>query len=162
MVEAAEALVLLVRSDLEGRLVPRDLRVTLVILARRAIRVFEDPPVLLGHRALPDLRGMQENVDQKGLGVFKVLPDPLVELEEPQFLDQKALGVPPVLLAPRALQDPRATKASKVLLDPPVLPEQTGNQDSRAIMVRLVLPDLLGPRVLPDLLESEVLLVRMR
>jgi hypothetical protein len=123
-VEVAEGLVLLVRSDLEGRLVPLDLRATPVILAQRVIRVFGDPPVLLVPRALPDLREMLENGDQKGLGVFRVHPDPLVvELEEPRFLDQKALGVPLVL------PDPRATKASKVLLDPPVLPEQMGNQD---------------------------------
>lgn len=144
--EAAEELVLLVRSDLEGRLVPLDLRVMPVILAQRVIRVFGDPPVLLAHRALPDLRGTLANVDQKGLGVFKVHPDPLVvELEEPRFLDQKALGVP------LALQDPRVIKASKVLLDPLVLQEQMGNQDSRVIMVRLVLLDLLDHRALPDL-----------
>ena len=61
---------------------------------------------------------MLENVDQKGLGVFRALPDPLVvELEEPRFLDQKALGVPLVL------PDQRAIEASKVLLDPLVLLE---------------------------------------
>jgi hypothetical protein len=153
-VEEVEGLVLLVRSDLEGRLVPLDLRATPVILAQRAIRVFGDPPV---PRALPDLRAMLENVDQKGLGVFRVHPDPLVvELEEPRFLDQKALGVPLVL------PDPRAIKASKVLLDPRVLPEQMVNQDPRVRMVRPVLLALLAPRVLPDLLESVVLPVRMR
>lgn len=153
----AEGLVLLVWSDLEGRLVPLDLRATPVILAQRVIRVFVDPPVLLVPRVLPDLREMLANVDQKGLGVFRVHPDPLVvELEEPRFLDQKALGVPLVL------QDPRAIKASKVLLDPLVLPDQMGNQDSRATMVRLVPLDLLDHRALPDLLESVVPPVRMR
>lgn len=146
----AEGLVLLVRSDLEDRLVPLDLRATPVILAQRVIRVFEDPPVLLAPRALPDLREMLENVDQKGLGVFRVLQDPLVvELEEHRFLDQKALGVPLVL------QGPRGIKASRVLLDLLVLPERTDNQALRVTMVRLVPPDLLG------LLESVVPLVRM-
>lgn len=154
---AAEELVLLDRSDLEVRLVPLDLRAMPVILAQRGIRVLGDPPVLLAPRGLPDLRVKLANVDQKDLGVFRVHPDPLVvELEEPRFLDQKALGVPLVLPGPRAI------KASKVLLDPLVLPEQTGNQDSRVIMVWLVQPDLLGPRVLPDLLESVVPPVRMR
>lgn len=153
----AEGLVLLVRSALEGRLVPLDLRVMLVILVQRAIRVFEDPPVLLALRALQDPRETLANADQKGLGVFRVHPDPLVvELEEPRFLDQKALGVPLVL------PDPRAIKASKVLLDPLVLPEQMGNQDSREIMVRPVPLDLLGHRVLPDLQESVVPPVRMQ
>lgn len=155
-----EELGLLVPSDLEGQLVPLDPRATPVILAKRVIRVFEVPPVPPVHRALPDQRGMLENVDlpdQKGLGVFRVHPDPLVvELEEPRFLDQKALGVP------LALPDPRAIKASKVLLDPLVLPEPMGNQDSRAIMVRLVPLVLLDHKALPDLLESEVLPVRTR
>ena len=153
----AEELVLLVRSDLEGQLVPLDLRVMPVILDLRGIRAFEDPLVLLAHRALPDLRGTLANVDQKGLGVFRVPPDLLVvELEEPRFLDQKALGVPPVL------QDPRAIKESKVLLDPLVLPEQMGNQDLRVRMEQLVPLDLLGHRGLQDLLESVVPPVRMR
>lgn len=158
MVEvAAEELVLLAQSDLEGRLVPLDLRVMPVILVQRVIRVFEDPPVPLAPRALQDLRETLANVDQKGLGVFRVHPDPLVvELEEPRFLDQKALWVPLVL------PDPRAIKASKVLLDPLVLPEQMGNQDPRVRMEQLVPLDLLGHRALPDLLESVVPPVRMR
>jgi hypothetical protein len=140
-----EALGLPDPSDLEGRLVPLDLRAT---------------PVLLAPRALQDPRETLANVDQKVLGVFRVHPDPLVvELEEPRFLDQKALGVPLVL------PDPRAIKASKVLLDPLVLPEQMGNQDSRAITARLV-PldrlDRLDHRALPDLPESVARLVRMR
>jgi hypothetical protein len=146
--EVAEGLVLLVRSDLEGRLVPLDLRAMPVILAQREIRVFEDLPVLremLANVALPD---------QKDLGVFKVPPGPLVvELEEPRFLDQKALGVPLVL------PDPRAIKASKVLLDPLVLPEQMGNQGLRVIMARLVPLDLLDHRALQ---ESAVPPVRMQ
>lgn len=155
-----EELVLLVRSDLEGRLVPLDLRATPVILAQRVIRVFGDPPVQLVPRALPDLREMLENVDQKGLGVFRGLPDPLVvELEEPRFLDQKALGVPLVLLDPL---DPRAIKASKVLLGQLVPPEQMGNQDPRARMGQLGQLVLLDHKALPDLLESEVLPVRMQ
>lgn len=122
--EAAEELVLLARSDLEGRLVPLDLRVMLVILAQRVIRVFGDPPVLLAPRALQDPRETLANVGQKGLGVFRVHQDPLVvELEEPRFLDQKVLGVPLVL------PDPRAIKVSRALLAPLVLPEQLGNQD---------------------------------
>ena len=154
--EAAEELVLLALSGLEGRLVPLDLKVMSVILAQRAIRAFEGPPVLLVPRALPDLRGMLENVDQKDLGVFRAHPDPLaVELEEPRFLDQKALGVQLVLPGPRVI------KVSRVLLDPLVLPEQMGNQDSREIMVRLVPLDLLDLRALLDLLESVAPLVRM-
>lgn len=154
--EAEEELVLLVQSDLEARLVPLDLRATPVILAQRVTRVLEDPPVLLALRALPDLREMLANVDQKGLGVFRVHLDPLVvELEEPRFLDQKALGVPLVL------PDLRAIKASKVLLDPLVLPERTDNQALRVTMVRPVPLDLLGHRVLPDLQESVVPPVRM-
>jgi len=123
----AEELVLLARSDLEGRLVPPDLRVMLVILAQRVIRVFGGPPVLLAPRALLDLRETLVNeapLDLKVPAVFRVHPDPLVvELEEPRFLVQKALGVPPVLPGPRAI------KASRVLLDPLVLPEQMDNQD---------------------------------
>ncbi len=128
-----EELGLLARSDLEGQLVPLDLRVMPVILVQKVIRVFKDPLVLLAPRALQDQREMLENValpDQKGLGGFRVHLDPLaVEPEEPRFLDQKALGVPLVL------PDPRAIKASKVLLD---------------------------HRALPDLLESVVPPVRMR
>lgn len=153
----AKGLVLLVQSGLEARLVPLDQRVMPVILAQRAIRVFEDPPVLLAPRAPPDPRETLANVGQKGLGVFRVHPDPLVvELEEPRFLDQKALGVPLVLPGPRAI------KASRVLLDLLVLPEQMGNQDSRVIMARLVPLDLLDHRALPDLPESAVPPVRMQ
>jgi hypothetical protein len=155
--EAEEELGLLARSDLEGRLVLLDLRGIPVILAKRVIRVFEDPPVLLAPRALQDPREMLENVDQKDLGVFRVHPDPLVvELEEHRFLDQKALGVPLVLL------DPRAIKVSRALLDPLALPEQMGNQDSRVTMVWLVPSDLLGPRALRGLPESVVPLDRMQ
>ena len=122
--EAAEELVLLARSDLEGRLVPLDLRATPVILAQRVIRVFEDPPVLLDPRDLPDLRETLANADQKGLGVFRVHPDPLVvELEEPRFPARRGLGVP------LALPDLRVIKVSRVLLDPLVLLEQMDNQD---------------------------------
>ena len=127
-----------------------------MIQARRAIKVFEDPLVLLDPRALLDLRVTLGNVDQKGLGVFRVHPDPLVvELEEPRFLDQKALGVP------LALPDLRAIKVSRVLLDPLVPPERTDNQALRVTMVRPVPLDLLGHRVLPDLQESVVPPVRM-
>lgn len=147
------ALGLLVPSDLEGQLVPLDLRVMPVILVQREIRVLKDPLVLLAPRALQDPREMLENVallDQKGLGGFRVHPDPLVvELEEPRFLDQKALGVPLVL------PDPRAIKASKVPLDPLVLPEQMGNQDPRVRMEQLVPLDLLGHRALPDQLAQQ-------
>ena len=146
--EVVVALDLQVPSVLEGRLVPLDLKVIPVILVQRAIRVFEDPPVPLAHRVLPDLREMLANVAQKALGVFRVPRDPLAaEQEEPRFLGQKALGVPPVL------PDPRAIKAPKVLLDPLVLPEQMGNQDPRVRMEQLVPLDLLGHRALQDLLD---------
>lgn len=152
-----EELVLLVPSDLEGQLVLLDLRVMPVILAQRAIRVFEDPPVLLAPRALPDLREMLENVDQKDLGVFRVHPDPLaVELEEPRFPARRDPE------APLALPDLRAIKVSRVLLDLLVPPEQTVSLDLRVRMVRPVLLALLAPRVLRDLLESVAPLVRMR
>ena len=116
--------------------------------------------VLVGHRdqpdprgtqvllALPDLRVMLANVDQKDPVVFRVPLDQLVvELEEPQF---------PV---PLALPVLRAIMVFLVLLDPLVPPEQMDNPDPRAMSVLLA---LLGPRVLPDLLENAVLPVRMR
>lgn len=131
--------------------------------AVEAVAVELEHLVLVAHRdqpdprvtqVLPDLRAMLVNADQKALGVFRVLLVPLVaELEEPRFLDPKDLGV---LLA---LLDQRGSRAFRVLLVPL---ERTDNLAQRARMEQLVPPDLLGPRVLPDLLESEVLPVRMR
>lgn len=168
----AEGLVLLVPSDLEGQLVLLDLRAMPVILVQRAIRVFEDPPVLLVPRALPDLREMLENVDQKGLGVFRVHPDPLVEeLEEPRYLVQKAPEVPLALLDPRVKTVPPDLRVCKALPDQLVLPvneallERTVSPDPRAMLVQL---DKRDPRVLQDrqdpldLQESVVPRDRMR
>jgi hypothetical protein len=119
--------------------------------------------------ALPDLRAMLVNADQKALGVFRVLLVPLVaELEEPRFPDPKDLGV---LLA---LLDQRGSRAFRVLLglraitaflappDPLVPPEQMVNPDPRAITVQSDPLALLDRRVLPDLLESVARPVRMQ
>lgn len=122
--------------------------------------------------ALPDLRAMLVNVDlldQKALGVFRVLLVPLVaELEEPRFQDPKDLGV---LLA---LLDQRGSRAFRVLLglraitaflappDPLVPPEQMVNPDPRVKMDRSAPLGLLDHKVPLGLLESVVLLVRMR
>ena len=119
--------------------------------------------------ALPDLRAMLVNADQKALGVFRVLLVPLVaELEEPRFPDPKDLGV---LLA---LLDQRGSRAFRVLLglraitaflappDPLVPPEQMVNPDSRVKMDRSAPLGLLDHKVPLGLLESVVLLVRMR
>lgn len=131
--------------------------------AHLALVAHRDPPGPRVTQALPDLRVTPVNVDQKALGVFRVLLVPLVaELEEPRFPDPKDLGV---LLA---LLDQRGSRAFRVLLGLRgimvfLVPlERTGNQDPRARTVRPVLLALLAPRVLPDLLESVVLPVRMR
>ena len=110
-----------------------------------------DPRVTQVLLALPDLRVMLENADQKALGVFRVLLVPLVaELEEPRFPDPKDLGV---LLA---LLDQRGIMVFLVPL------ERTGNPDPRVIMVQLDPLALLDRRVLPDLLESVARPVRMQ
>lgn len=129
----------------------------LVLLAQSAL---EDPRVMLVPLDLPGLRAMRGSVDlpdQKALEVFRVPLDLLaVELEEPRYLAPKDLGV---LLA---LLDLKVTMVFRVLPDLLVPPEQTVNLDLRVRMARPVLLDLLVPRVLPDLLESVALLVRMR
>jgi hypothetical protein len=161
--EAEEELGLLARSDLEGRLVLLDPRVMSVILAQRVIRVFRDPPVLLAPRDLPDLREMLENVDQKDLGVFRVHPDPLVvELEEPRYPAPKDLEDLLVPLDLRENKESRVLPDLRAITDFLAQPEQTVNLDLRVRMARPVLLDLLVPRVLPDLLESVALPVRMR
>ena len=122
-----------------------------------------DPRVTQVLLALPDLRAMLVNADQKALGVFRVLLVPLVaELEEPRYLAPKDLED---LLVP---QDLRENKESRVLPDLRAItdflaqPEQTVNLDLRVRMARPVLLGLLVPRVLPDLLESVALPVRMQ
>jgi len=105
-------------------------------LVRLAQSALEDPRVMLVPPDLPGLRAMLGNVDlpdQKALGDFKAPLDLLVaELEGPLF------------------PAPRVTRAPPDLLD------------LRVRMARPVLLDLLVPRVLPDLLESVALPVRMR
>ena len=122
-----------------------------------------DPRVTQVLPALPDLRAMLANADQKALGVFRVLLVLLVaELEEPRFPDPKDLGV---LLA---LLDQRGSRAFRVLLGLRgimvfLVPlERTGNPDPRVIMVQLDPLALLDRKVLPDLLESVARPVRMQ
>ena len=132
----------------------------LVLVAHRDLRVIR---VLL---AFLDLRAMPVNadlLDRRALGVFRVPLDLLeAELEEPRYLAPKDLED---LLVPLDL---RENKESRVLPDLRAItdflgqPEQTVNLDLRARMARPVLLDLLVPRVLPDLLESVALPVRMR
>lgn len=125
-----------------------------VELAHLVLVAHRDQPGPRVTQVLPDLRVTLVNADlpdQKGLGVFRALPDPLVvELEEPRFLDQKALGVPLVL------PDQRGSRAFRVLLVPS---EQMDNPDQRAMSVLLALRD---HRVLLDLPENAVLPVRMQ
>lgn len=123
----------------------------------------EDPRVMLVPLDLPGLRAMRGSVDlpdQKALEVFRVPLDLLaMELEEPRYLAPKDLLVP---------LDLRENKESRVLPDLRAITdflaqlEQTVNLDLRARMARSVLLDLLVPRVLPDLLESVALPVRMQ
>ena len=126
----------------------------LVLVVHRDLPGLRVIQVLL---ALPDLRATLVNADlpdQKALVVFRVLLDLLeAELEEPLFPVPKGLGV---LLA---LLDQRGSRAFRVLLVPP---GQMVNQDPRAMLVNADPLALLDPRVLPDLLESVALPVRMR
>lgn len=120
-------------------------------LVRLAQSALEDPRAMLVPPDLQGLRAMLGNVDlpdQKALEVFRVPLDLLaVELEEPRYLAPKDLGV---LLA---LLDLKVTMVFRVLPELLVPPEQMVNQDPLALLV---------PRVLPDLLESVALPVRMR
>lgn len=140
--------------------------VVAVELAYLVLVVHRDQPGQRVTRVLPDLRVMLANVDlpvQKDHVAFRVHLDLLaVELEEPLSLVPKDLED---LLVPLDL---RENKESRVLLDQRGItdflaqPEQTVNLDLRVRMARPVLLDLLVPRVLPDLLESVALPVRMR
>lgn len=135
-------------------------------LVRLVQSALEDPRVMLVPPDLPGLRVMLVNadlLDQKALGVFRVPLDLLeAELEEPLFPDPKDLGGLPALL------DQRGSRAFRVLLGLRgimafLVPlEQTDNQALRVRMVQLDPLALLDPRVLPDLLESVALPVRMR
>ena len=129
-------------------------------LVRLAQSDLEDPRAMLVPLVLPDPRAMPVSadlLDRKALEVFRVLLDPLVaELEEPLYLAPKDLG------ALLALLDLKATMVFRALPDLLVPPEQMVNLDLRVRMARSVLLDLLVPRVLPDLLESVALPVRMR
>lgn len=123
----------------------------LVLLAQSAL---EDQRVMLVPLDLPGLRAMRGSVDlpdQKALEVFRVPLDLLVvELEEPRYL------------APKDLEDLLVPLDLRAITDFLAQPEQTVNLDLRVRMARPVLLDLLVPRVLPDLLESVALPVRMR
>lgn len=141
-VEVVEGLVPLVPSALA------DLRVTpvpLALLDLRAILVNVDPP------------------DQKAPEVFRVPLDLLVvELEEPRYLALKDLEDLLVPLDLRENKESRVLPDLRAITDFLAQPEQTVNLDLRVRMARPVLLDLLVPRVLPDLLESVALPVRMR
>lgn len=134
--------------------------VVAVALEHLALVAHRDLPGPRATQALPDLRVTPVNVvllDQKALEVFRVPLDLLAgALEEPRFPDPKDLGVPLVLLDQREIRDLRGIMVFLVPL------ERTGNPAPRVIAVRLVPLVLLGPRVLPDLLENVVPLVRMR
>lgn len=138
-------------------------------LAHLALVVHRDLPGLRVIRvllALPDLRAMPVNADlpdQKALEVFRVLLDLLaVELEEPRYLAPKDLEDLLVPLDLRENKESRVLPDLRAITDFLAQPEQTVNLDLRVRMARLVLLDLLVPRVLPDLLESVALPVRMR
>lgn len=140
------------RSAVEG-LVP------LVPSALADLRVTPVPLALL------DLRAMLVNVDppdQKAPEVFRVLLDLLVELEEPRYLAPKDLEDLLVPLDLRENKESRVLPDLRAITDFLAQPEQTVNLDLRVRMARSVLLDLLVPRVLPDLLESVALPVRMR
>ena len=135
----------------------------LVHLAQSAL---EDPRVKLALLDLPDLRVMLVNADlpdRKALGVFRVPLDLLaVELEGPRYLAPKDLEDLLVPLDLRENKESRVLPDLRAITDFLAQPEQTVNLDLRVRMARPVLLDLLVPRVLPDLLESVALPVRMR
>ena len=135
----------------------------LVLLAQSAL---EDPRVMLVPLDLPGLRAMRGSVDlpdQKALEVFRVPLDLLaVELEEPRYLAPKDLEDLLVPLDLRENKESRVLPDLRAITDFLAQPEQTVNLDLRVRMARPVLLDLLVPRVLPDLLESVALPVRMR
>lgn len=125
-----------------------------------------DPRVTQVPLALLDLRAMLVNVDppdQKAPEVFRVPLDLLVvELEEPRYLAPKDLEDLLVPLDLRENKESRVLQDLRAITDFLAQPEQTVNLDLRVRMARPVLLDLLVPRVLPDLLESVALPVRMR
>jgi len=140
--------------------------VAAVELAHLVLVVHRDQPGLKVTQALPDLRATLANVvppDQKALEVFRVLLDPLVaELEEPRYLAPKDLEDLLVPLDLRENKESRVLPDLRAIMDFLAQPEQTVNLDLRVRMARPVLLDLLVPRVLPDLLESVALPVRMQ
>ena len=134
--------------------------VAAVVLAHLVLVDHRDPPGPRVIQVLPDQRVMLANADlpdQKALEGFRVHLDLLVvELEGPLFL------VPKDREALLALLDRREIREFRVLLDQRGI---TVNLDPRVRMEQLVplVPlDLQVPRVLPDLLESVALPVRMR
>lgn len=135
----------------------------LVLVAHRDLPVLRVIRVLL---ALLDLRAMPVNadlLDRKALGVFRVPLDLLeAELEEPRYLALKDLEDLLVPLDLRENKESRVLPDLRAITDFLAQPEQTVNLDLRVRMARPVLLDLLVPRVLPDLLESVALPVRMR
>ena len=135
----------------------------LVLLAQSAL---EDQRVMLVPLDLPGLRATRGSVDlpdQKVLEVFRVPLDLLVvELEEPRYLAPKDLEDLLVPLDLRENKESRVLPDLRAITDFLAQPEQTVNLDLRVRMARPVLLDLLVPRVLPDLLESVALPVRMR
>ena len=137
-----------------------------VELAHLALVVHRDLRVTPVPLALLDLRAMLVNVDppdQKAPEVFRVPLDLLVvELEEPRYLAPKDLEDLLVPLDLRENKESRVLPDLRAITDFLAQPEQTVNLDLRVRMARPVLLDLLVPRVLPDLLESVALPVRMR
>lgn len=135
----------------------------LVLVAHRDLPGLRVIRVLL---ALLDLRAMPVNadlLDRKALGVFRVPLDLLeAALEEPRYLAPKDLEDLLVPLDLRENKESRVLPDLRAITDFLAQPEQTVNLDLRVRMARPVLLDLLVPRVLPDLLESVALPVRMR
>lgn len=135
----------------------------LVLVAHRDLPGLRVIRVLL---ALLDLRAMPVNadlLDRKALEVFRVPLDLLeAELEEPRYLAPKDLADLLVPLDLRENKESRVLPDLRAITDFLAQPEQTVNLDLRVRMARPVLLDLLVPRVLPDLLESVALPVRMR
>lgn len=140
-----------------------EVAVELVPLVPSALEDLRVTPVPL---ALLDLRAMLVNVDQKALGVFRVLLVPLVvELEEPRYLAPKDLEDLLVPLDLRENKESRVLPDLRAITDFLAQPEQTVNLDQRVTPGRQAPPDPPGLRVLLDpldLLESVALPVRMR